>query len=170
MRRFTLLAVLLGVMVVPQVSARRIEAWPYERLLKESDVVVIATALPGKDSGTVWKENPWKVNFIGVETPFTIKVILKGKVAGEKLTVLHYRLEPDVLLADGPLLVQFRTKGIKLETKEAKIHLGQPDYLLFLKKRADGKYESVSGQVDPELAVKEMYDPLPEKLGKTDEK
>jgi hypothetical protein len=35
----------------------------------------------------------------------------------------------------------------------------RPQYLLFLKKRPDGRYEAVSGQIDPSLSAREMYSP-----------
>lgn len=44
-----LVALLVG--LAPQSSAARlVESWPYEKLLKESDLVVIATATGTKDN------------------------------------------------------------------------------------------------------------------------
>lgn len=45
------------------------------------------------------------------------------------------------------------------------IMLGPPEYLLFLKRTADGRLEPVSGQIDPALSVREMHRPLPAGLG-----
>jgi hypothetical protein len=67
-------------------------------------------------------------------------------------------------IENGPLLVTFRTKGIHLELAGAPISLGAPEYLLFLKLRKDGRYEPVSGRVDPEFSVRELYTPLPSLL------
>jgi hypothetical protein len=36
----------------------------------------------------------------------------------------------------------------------------KPEYLLFLKRGKDGRYEPVSGRIDPVLCVREMYWPL----------
>jgi hypothetical protein len=148
--------------------ARLVESWPYERLMKEADVVVIVMAVSTRDSGETLKDNPWKAEFQGMSTSFEVKVLLKGKVEGDKLTVLHYRLKPGLLLQDGPSLVSFRTRGITITTKEGQFGLAKPSYLLFLKKRADVRYQAVSGQVDPSRSVREMYHPLPEGLGKAD--
>ncbi len=101
-----------------------------------------------------------KVDFFGVDTLFSVEAVFKGKVEKDTLTVLHYRLKAGHSIQNGPLLVWFRTKGFVLDTKRATVSLGTPPYLLFLKKRKDGRYEAVSGQVDPELAVREMYTPL----------
>lgn len=36
---------------------------------------------------------------------------------------------------------------------------GRPEYLLFLKRRQDGKYEPLSGRVDPALSIREVFHP-----------
>jgi hypothetical protein len=157
----------LAMLALPALAhSRLVPDWPYEKLLKEADVVVIGKAVTSKDTKDVSKDNPWKVEFQAVETTFSVEAGLKGKVEGDKLTVLHYKLKPGVSVENGPGLVTFRTKGITLRTKEAKVGLGQPGYLLFLKKGKDGRYEPVSGQVDPELSVKELNSPLPDTLWK----
>ena len=166
MHRFLLLTA-LAILAFPGLShARLLPSWPYEKLLKEADLVVIVKAVESKDTKDVLKDNPWKVEFQGMETTFSVEAVLKGKVEGDKLTVLHYRLKPGMSVVNGPLLVSFHTKGPFIETKQAKVQLAQPCYLLFLTKAKDGRYEPVSGQVDPELSVKEVNRPLPESLRK----
>lgn len=155
-----LLAILVVVALVLPAHARLLADWPYERLLKDADVVVIAEAMAAEDTGETTQDNPWKVDFVGVSTKFAVKTVLKGKVEGDTLTVLHYRIKPDVLVRNGPLLVSFRLKGIEVRTKTSKMNLGKPHYLLFLKKRKDGRFEPLSGQIDPVLSVREMYEPL----------
>jgi hypothetical protein len=103
-----------------------------------------------------------------VDTTFSVQTVLKGKVEGDMLTVLHYRLEKDVRVDSGPLLVAFRTRGMQVNLRHGQLYLGRPSYLLFLKRKNDGRYEMVSGQIDPALAVREMHHPLPEKMGKDD--
>jgi hypothetical protein len=69
-----------------------------------------------------------------------------------------------VVTQDGPLLVAFRTKGIKIEgcgTVKYDTVLSTPQYLLFLKRSAGGRLEPLSGQMDPLFSVKEIYSPLP---------
>lgn len=148
-----------------QAQGRLLESWPYDRLMKEADVVVIGTAVSSQETGEIWKASPWKkVDFLGVNTVFSVEAILKGKVSEGKLTVLHYRVEPGKKIVNGPLLVSFRTRDISYRTKTGRGTLEKPSYLLFLKKRKDGRYEAVSGQVDPALAVREMYYRLPKWL------
>jgi hypothetical protein len=166
MHRFLLSALVLTLLCLPSAHGRGLESWSPERLRKEADVVVIATATASKDTRDSFKARTWEVEFTGVDTTFAVETVLKGKVEGDRLTVRHYRLKPGVLIQDGPLLVSFRTRGMQVNLKHGQLYLGRPSYLLFLKKRKDGRYEMVSGQIDPALAVREMYRPLPDMMGK----
>jgi hypothetical protein len=40
-----------------------------------------------------------------------------------------------------------------------KAELGRPEYMLFLRLRKDGRFEPVSGEVDPVLSVRELHPP-----------
>jgi len=164
MRSLPLLAVALLSLTSQRVHARGLENWPYERLFKQADLVVIAEGTAAGDSGEKMKVGGWETELLGVNTTFLIKHTLKGKHEGEQMKVFHLRLPPEVLFQNGPLLVSFRTKGLTIATKGGKgpdgagtMSIPRPEYMLFLKKRKDGRYEAVSGQVDPLLSVKEMY-------------
>jgi hypothetical protein len=166
-------AVLFGALVIcglelgaSSALARRLENWPYERLFKEADLIVIAQATAAEDCRERDNDNPWKVEFLGVNTTLKINAVVKGKPGSDTVTVLHFRLTDGQLIADGPLLVSFRTKGIALDLKKAQVELGRPEYMLFLKAGKDGRYEPVSGRIDPELSVREMHAPLPDVLDK----
>jgi hypothetical protein len=63
-----------------------------------------------------------------------------------------------------PFRKLFRWFSILLLIAAAGISLGAPEYLLFLKLRKDGRYEPVSGRVDPEFSVRELHAPLPRHL------
>jgi hypothetical protein len=160
----TLSAIALLAISAAPAFARLLENWPYERLFKEADLVVIARAERTTETKERLSPAGWKVEFIGQETVFTVQTILKGKVKDErKLQVLHYRLPDDVLIANGPLLVSFRTEPLVLKGvvngRAFKTALGRPEYLLFLRVRPDGRFEPVSGQVDPALSVRELHEP-----------
>jgi hypothetical protein len=144
--------------------ARLVEDWPYERLFKAADLVVIAR--PERTTQTKDRLSPadWKVELIGQETVFTVEATLKGKVKDDrKLQVLHYRLPDDILIDNGPLLVSFRVEPLVLKGvangRAFKTALGRPEYLLFLRARPDGRLEPVSGQIDPALSVRELDEP-----------
>jgi hypothetical protein len=155
--RLVVLAVVMGT-TAGTASARWLENWPYERLLKEADLVIIARATAVEDTPDRTTENPWKAEFLGVNTTFRVKATLKGKSAGEEIKVLHFKLRDGVRIIDGPLLVCFRTDGFGLELKDGpKVQFRTPEYMLFLRAGQDGRYEPLSGRVDPELSVRELY-------------
>jgi hypothetical protein len=98
-----------------------------------------------------------------------VQSVLKGSLKVEKgkaeksIKVLHYRLPENALIQDGPLLVKFRKEPLQVEgtVKGVKFvaELGKPDYMVFLRQRKDGRYEPISGQVDPALSVRELSSP-----------
>ena len=157
------LTVLLA-LFVSSAAARQIENWPYDRLFKEADVIVIASAQGTVASDDQASDERWKASLVGQRTTFSVINTLKGHVDDGPITVLHFKLKDGVLTQDGPLLVAFRTKGPKIEGGGAvkyKAMLGTPQHLLFLKRSEGGRLEPVSGQIDPALSVKEIYAPLP---------
>lgn len=161
-------------------EARKVEHWPYTRLMQESELVVIATAVatttcnaPFPDEGA-----DWGVKFQAVNTTFTVQTVIKG-TPRDTLQLLHFRYHPnrDVALEDGPQFATFlsaptpsplRGKRVPAQTKplpekqlepqlksvSARL---RPRYLLFLKSRADGRFEPLSGQVDASLSVRDLW-------------
>jgi hypothetical protein len=163
MRKSTFVsAIAIASLVAAPASARLLENWPYERLFKEADLVVIAKAGDTADTNDRFSTKGWKVEFIGQETQFVAETILKGKLgADKKLTVLHYRLPKGVEIINGPLLVKFRKDGVSLKGTingtAFKGGVGRPDYMLFLRLRPDGRYEPLSGEIDPVLSIRELH-------------
>jgi hypothetical protein len=129
-------------------SARLIPAWPYEKLLATADVVVMARAISSTDAGQGAPAAPWP-GLVAVETSFEVQAVLKGSLKGNKLTLLHYRFPGKGMPPNAPMLVSFR--GMTDKTK-----VSRAEYLLFLKRRQDNRYEAVSGQVDPVFSVREL--------------
>jgi hypothetical protein len=166
MHKRLLLTVGLVVTVVvglPPALARQVESWPYGRLFKEADVIVIATAERTSDTKDRPKTRQWKL--VGQVTVFSVQRTLKGKVEGPTVRVLHFRLPRGKLAEDGPLLVSFRTKsGVVKRVVDGVMEVAQVpkgEYLLFLKARKDGRYEPVSGPIDPAFSVRELLVPSP---------
>lgn len=153
------------------VRARLIALWPYERLFREAEVIVIASALFSEEAADVSPHTPpLGERFAGVNTTLEVQQVLKGAMKNKTFQLLHFKLvdvvkraEPTagvVEVLDGPLLVTFRgarkASGLWPEAS--------PHYLLFLKKRLDGRFEPVSGQYDPQLSVRELSAPGPTPL------
>jgi hypothetical protein len=141
--------------------ARILANWPYDKLMKEADLVVIAVPSKTEDADDKPPEHVWNYEFVGQNTTFEIKSALKGKVDGKSIKVLHFRfgdlkkgLDPNDffshVIMDGPCFVAF--------------DLAKPasEHLLYLKLMKDGRYEPVSGRVDPELSVRQLTKPLSE--------
>lgn len=161
--RYGLITLVLSLFVA-SAAARQIEAWSYDRLFKEADLIVIASAqgtVPSEDQAP---DERWGPSLIGQHTTFAVLQTLKGQVNDGPLTVLHFKLKDGVVTQGGPLLVAFRTRGPTIEgggSVKYKAILSTPQYLLFLKRSEGGRFEPVSGQIDPALSVKEIYAPLP---------
>ncbi len=158
--------------------ARLIDSWPYDKLLKEADLVVFATAVKTEAADDKPPEHSWAYEFTAQNTTFKVKHALKGKVEGEPIKVRHYKfgelkkgVDPKsldaILIVDGPMLVAFRTGAVIVKAKgdEQNTVLPTPEYLLFLKRLKDGRYEPLSGPIDPALSVKEVSAPLDKLLG-----
>jgi hypothetical protein len=150
-------------------DARRLPDWPYEKLFKEADLVVIAEPQGTASTKDDFGDNPWPLEAIGRETTFRVAHVLKGEPGKDPIKVLHFAFgapkagEGDApVVRNGPGFVAFRTKEVTADTAD-RAHdwftLPRPQYLLFLRKRADGRYEPVSGQTDPNLSVREVLPP-----------
>ena len=153
-----LVAASIGVCLIPSESRGRfLENWPYDKLMKRSDLVVIAKAVKTEDTNDEPPQHNWQYEFAGQNTTFEVKHVLKGKAAGKQIKVLHFKwgelkkgLDPNDpfahIIKNGPLFAAFRTKN-------------SPDYLLYLRALKDGRYEPVSGKIDPKLAVRVLSEP-----------
>lgn len=144
-------------------SGRPMEGWPYEKLLEESDLVVIATAVSVEEVQVPVQDQPqaFRGDIAPQVTNFSVRAVIKGQLAGADLSVLHYRPDPGAAFLNGPSLVSFRHEVILLDGKNTKVRREPPEYLLFLKKGTHDRYEPVSGQIDPVFSVRQLHDSLP---------
>jgi hypothetical protein len=122
-------------------------------LFQEADVVLIVEATDAVDSKEKVNDRAFG-QFLGVNTTLKVNRAIKGQ-PGNFVTVLHYRLakidDPD---ARDPLgFVSFDTRGP--ENSEPRT-----EYLVFLRRRPDGRFEPVSGRDDANLSVRELR-PMP---------
>ncbi|MEE2935813.1 MAG: hypothetical protein VYA84_07435 [Planctomycetota bacterium] len=154
--------------------ARKVEFWPYDRLSQESELIVIATAMRSELCDEAWPEDDFsKDRFVGTETVFKVESVLKGGTP-DSVRVIHFSYKQGATRYDnGPGFVTFLTEPIVTAAKKAGHDSGvlkewvavverlanKPEYLLFLKKRSDGRYEAVSGQMDSALSVRTISPP-----------
>lgn len=148
-----ILAGIVSILLASRVAfARPVQVYTYERLLKEADLVVFATATKTEGTTDTLPEDGY---LTGQNTTFTIHHALQGKADGTDIKVLHFTFTDDDLketIGNGPRLVVFKIeKGPKNGWRS--------EYLLFLKRRKDGRYEPVSGPIDPVDSVREVSRP-----------
>ena len=157
------------VLIIPLVSAlcsslciaRGVESWPYDKLFKSADVVVIAKVISVTVADDDVAEKKPRAYFKGVLTTFEVKYVMKGDHKDKRIEVFHYGFKENEKIPDnGPMLVSFHKESMEIHYKEGAAILGEPQYMIFLKKRKDGRYECVSGQFDPLLSVKQILEPL----------
>ena len=120
-----------------------------------------------------WPEKVFdKDRFEAVETIFGASSVLKGE-APLCIHLVHFQYtENSRPYNNGPGLVSFFMNPVSLdatqengkdgERRELKQKrqslISKPEYLLFLKKRKDGLYEAVSGQIDPSFSVRALFE------------
>jgi hypothetical protein len=144
----------IGVLLVltEVVGARAVRIWPYQELLEESDLAVIATARATSDT----REHIDLPGFvgehvIGIDTTFAVSAVLKGDKSQTNIVLHHYRTSDGTNIPhvpNGPSFVSF--------APGEKPTLVPRAYILFLVRETDGRYAPVVGQTDPGLAVKEL--------------
>ncbi len=138
----------LSLCIAPAAYARIVRVVSYQELFEKSDLVVIATPLTktaDTDERTHFEGlfetdqdgKQTSVAAIGVETTFSISVVMKGDRDAKQFVLHHYR--PTALAIDGPNVVSFDPSDFRRSR----------DILLFLLKEQDGRYAPYGGQTDP---------------------
>jgi len=125
----------------------------YQKEFNASDLVVIATPTAQmKDTQerslilNIYRQDKdgkqVPVPSIGVETPFSVSVVLKGDKALKQLTLHHYRVADKIApVVNGPGLFSYPADSIAGEQQRS-------SFLLFLVRESDGRYAPTWGQVD----------------------
>lgn len=137
--------------------ARIIKSWPDEKLKENADLIVVATpilvhdtgektAIPGIRTG-LQDGSVRPIPAITMETTFEVLSVQKGDKDIQKIVFRHLRRadkpgKQDAI--DAVLMLGL----VAFEPKE------QKRFLMFLKRETDGRYSSVTGQLDPCGGVK----------------
>jgi hypothetical protein len=153
--------------------ARPLNDLPYAILVREADVIVIATVVSSRrvdfDFNTL---EPWasllrtpegpdvRAVLVAEVTTFRVKAVLKGNVeGGATIGVFHFSLTgpwPDSVLG-APHLFK---KGLAEEIVDGEVRStgmpGDEGCVLFLTGPKDGRFEPVTGQMDSVYSVKQI--------------
>jgi hypothetical protein len=162
------LAVVAGICLLLSTDTRGriVEDWPYERLMKESDLVVLATAVKTRDADDHFVNNGWPLEFVGQDTTFDVRLVMKGDLRdlpAARLVVLHFKFgkpnkgvspEEAMIIINSPMFVTFRTEYVPI----VKGNRWKPQYMMFLRRLKDGRCEPVSGRIDPAFSVREVFE------------
>jgi hypothetical protein len=133
-------------------DARPVAQWTYEKLIGDSDLVVIATPTATRDKEKTVIPNLRRaradgkyvaVPAVGIETRLKVLAVLKGDPKLKDIVLYHLREAKAENVPNGPQLISFDVKGRRR-------------YLLFLKRAADGRFLSVTGQVDAAVGVRDL--------------
>jgi hypothetical protein len=142
--------------LLPCLEAREISLWPYDRLHKEADLIIVGVPEKSADTGELVRGMLWQRDFPGVNTIFNVTGVLKGRYKASSITLFHLRQPDNGILDNGPYLATFNHQPIIQPLPGGKRRSTKQEYLLFLKKRDDGRYEPVSGPMDSAHAIREM--------------
>jgi hypothetical protein len=153
----TYITLLMSLCLVLESHARLKQFWSYDSLNDKATLVVVATPTKVAETSelatlpnieTVYNDGRKEtVMGKGVETSFDVLTVLKGERTTKTLVLHHFTLVKPA--ADsGPDLVSFEPKDKKR-------------FLMFLQKEADGRYVAVSGQTDPQDAIREIVERYP---------
>ncbi len=163
---------------------RPVPDWPYERLMRESDIVVVAEPVAVKNVDYDFPEDKSIGPLLRDSNPKIASMFQKlaakvtsfrviGTIKGERrksVDVLHFYWTERVPVENGPMFVDFTaSRKISMTTKDELTNSewqgeSKPQFLLFLKiadgiHSINGRYEPVSGQWDPGLSVRLMIEP-----------
>jgi hypothetical protein len=143
-------AVLLGISTSLAIGFP-VRDWTPQELFDEADIVVTATASkPTKTENTDNFESDFLQQY---ESELDVESVLKGKeIASDtrkkktvKVVHFRYRADAKTTLGNGPLFAVMGTTTYSVEHGKPI----KPKYLLYLRKRKDGRYEPVSGNHNP---------------------
>ena len=134
--------ILLSMLFLPAMTvslgARPVRMWSLSELTAKADLVVVATAASSTDAKNYVYPDAKDTTWVTVDTVFSIETVLKGEIKTPRVTVQHFRYwKSDASVVDGPSFVEFFP---------ARKHR----YLMFLERKANGRYEPLTGQYDPD--------------------
>jgi len=131
-------------------TARPYIAMNYAAMLQKSDVAVIGVFVSERaDRDPIDAEMKSLEKYVeGVTTKLRVVCVLKGEVKSGEVAVRHHRMRREEQrsmvgggLGNGPMLAAIQAEN---------------DYIVFLRKRADGRFECVSGHMDSACSVKRL--------------
>lgn len=167
--KFAFTVSLFSVFCIMACVARPVPSWPYEKLVAESDVVAIVEPVenkPAQDMFPGYSYGHPTNHFTATDTRFKVHTVLKGDTVKE-LTVLHFSYSTNVsVIVNGASFIQFFTGPLQYEKRALKngkpvggvtSYQQPPEWIVFLKRRSDGRFEPVAGHCDSAHSFRELH-------------
>lgn len=123
--------------------------WTYERLFKESDVVLVVTLESSKEIDELIKVPDSTEEVQLLVSKLKCELVLKGDVKGKSVEFRHWRPKRGEILLGTP-------SPVCLSEENDFQHL---QYMVFLRRTKGDQYEAVSGMIGAYYSVKEMHRP-----------
>ncbi|MFO0864522.1 MAG: hypothetical protein U0744_07710 [Gemmataceae bacterium] len=165
MPRTVFCVILLFLAIGGQVYGRFITPWPYRQLTESSTVVVIGTRTKQFEVPVSFTDKRWPLKFQGIVTVFEVQHVVKGEPREKQIEILHFKAvlpRDSDAIEDGPMLVDFSSKDTLPNGQRGGREQERQEFLLFLKLSDGGRYEPVSGRIDPVLSVRRLRSPFPD--------
>jgi hypothetical protein len=169
-----LLAVaLVTILINTSTVARLVTSWPYDELFTKADLVAVVEVLYSERTSDVFVGDTYgraQTEFEAFNTRFNVLSSLKTTAdAPGQLTVLHFTYSRHAkLITNGASFIRFPIGVVGYEKRELRdgtptgrveqVFQHRPKWLAFLKRRADGRFEPLTGQYDASQSFKELYD------------
>jgi hypothetical protein len=155
--RVTVIVATVHYVATSTIFARPVRRWTQQELIDEADIVVIATASESKKTENSDGFMPNELQQF--ESELLVRSIFKGKdvdpalkeKGGKKvIKFVHFRYREDLKTSvdNGPGFAVLGTAKVV-----GRIPSALPFYLLYLRKRKDGRYEPVTGNNDPQNSI-----------------
>lgn len=164
----TVFAILLPGSTATSPTTRIRDTWPAAKLTGKSELIVIAKLAKTEDSPKTDKISKQYEQMIGINSTFSVLAVVKGRYDKKEMTLLHFRNPTQVgdesprpaRGADGKIIKTSWTQQNDIDPPEL-VDLNwlkekNARFLMFLKRRPDGRFECISGQIDPVLSVSKL--------------
>lgn len=159
------ISLLFPVILATMLSARPVRVWTQQELFDESDFVAIVTAdrpVSVPNTHEFLTDDKHLDEYLQQhETTLTVHAVLKGNRALKTVTLVHFLKRSSVKwgMGNGPKYIWMATSSNDEQPNRLEL---KPKYLVYLRSRADSKFDPVTGQMDPADSVVRLI-PFPER-------
>lgn len=163
--RFRPILAIATMIACTTLHARPVRKWTQQELFDEANFVaiVIADAPEPVPNTHEFVANAKHLDdyLQQHESKLTVLAVLKGNRESKTVTLVHFLKRRDVKsgMGNGPKYIWMGTNAVQHPGGRSE---QKPKYLVYLKSRSDGKFDPVTGQLDPPDSIVRII-PFPER-------